>query len=52
MDAGLQHSAVLTRSVLRSRVFLGDFAERREPLLYSGVAHSVAQDNILAVPVL
>ena len=51
MDAALQHSAVLSRSAVRSRVFLGDFAERGAPVLFSGVAHSVERDNILAVPV-
>ena len=51
MDAALHHSAVLARSVLRSKVFLGDFPESPAPLLYSGVAHSVEQGNILAVPV-
>ena len=51
MDASLHHSAVLARSVLRSKVFLGDFAESHAPLLYSGVAHTMEQDSILAVPV-
>eukprot|EP01039_Chlorochromonas_danica_P003857 gene3857-4214_t len=54
LDLAHQHTTVLAKEAIESPAVLGEFAGQagHHPILFRGVGHSVAPDNILAVRVL
>lgn len=54
-DSSLQHTAVLTANALQSSVILPSYnalASEKKQVLYRGLGHAIAEDNVLATRVL
>ncbi len=54
MNDRLQHTTILATKTIDSRAVLGYFNGQSEktPILYKGIGHSIADDNVLAVRIL
>jgi len=54
LDRTLQHTTILATKTIDSRAVLGYFNGQSEktPILYKGIGHSIADDNVLAVRIL
>lgn len=51
-DSSLDHTTILASNAVKSKVILGDYMIKSDPVLYRGIGLSVDESNILAVSVL